>query len=109
MDKAAIAPHAQVATVVNVFTVQPEKQGALVEALAKTTNEVMRNQPGFISVSIHASSDGTKVLAYGQWESEADLRAVVDNPADRERLGEAQKLAEGFEPRLYTVESVHHR
>lgn len=109
MDNATIAAHAQVATVVNVFTVQPDQQRALVDVLAKTTDEVMRHRPGFVSVSIHASSDGTKVLAYAQWESESHLRAVLDDPLAREQLGKAQKLAEGFEPNFYTVESVHHR
>ncbi|MFJ8026775.1 antibiotic biosynthesis monooxygenase [Streptomyces sp. NPDC096311] len=106
---ATITAHTQVTTLINVFTVKPENQRALVDLLVKTTDEVMRHREGFISTAVHASTDGTRVANYAQWETEAHLRAVLADPAAQRQLGEAQKFAESFEPNIYTVESVHHR
>ncbi|MGW1027934.1 antibiotic biosynthesis monooxygenase family protein [Streptomyces sp. NPDC002577] len=104
-----ITAHASVATVISVFTVQPGRQRALVDLLAKNSDEVLRHREGFISANVHASTDGTRVTVYAQWESESDLRAVLGDPAARQQMDEALKLADGHEPRVYTVESVHHR
>jgi len=104
---ATITAHTQVTTLINVFTVKPENQRALVDLLVKTTDEVMRHREGFISTAVHASIDGTRVANYAQWETEAHLRAVLADPTSREQLDGARKLAEGFEPNIYTVESVH--
>ena len=108
MAVSTIEAKASIATLVNVFTVLPEQQRAMVDLLAKTTEEIMRHRPGFISTNIHASADGTKVLNCAQWESEADLRAVLAGPVAMEQLGQAQKLSVSFDPGIYHVESVHH-
>ncbi|MFJ8025751.1 antibiotic biosynthesis monooxygenase family protein [Streptomyces sp. NPDC096311] len=106
---ATITAHTQVTTLINVFTVKPENQRALVDLLVKTTDEVMRHREGFISTAVHASTDGTRVANYAQWETEAHLRAVLADPVAQQQLGQAQKFAEGFEPNIYSVESVHRR
>lgn len=102
-----IDPVANVATLINVFTVAPERQRELVDLLIHATDEVMRHRPGFVSANIHASTDGTSVVNYAQWESEDAFRAMLADPAAREHMEAATRLATA-EPRLYTVESVHH-
>jgi quinol monooxygenase YgiN len=97
-----------VATLINVFTVRPDRQRALVETLAQATEQVMRHQPGFISANIHASTDGGRVVNYAQWESPDAFRAMLANPAAREHMQAAAELAEGVDPLLYAVASVHH-
>ena len=37
----------------------------------------MQHLPGFISASIHRSLDGTKVINYAQWRSQADFAAYL--------------------------------
>ncbi|MFE4756780.1 antibiotic biosynthesis monooxygenase family protein [Streptomyces mirabilis] len=103
---ATITAKTQVATLINVFTVKPENQRALVEVLVRTTDAVMRHREGFISTVVHASIDGTRVTNYAQWQTEAHLRAVLADPAARQQMGEARELSEGIEPHIYTVESV---
>lgn len=56
----------KVLTLINVFTVTPEKQQELVALLIKATQETMMHFPGFISANIHRSLDGKKVVNYGQ-------------------------------------------
>jgi quinol monooxygenase YgiN len=102
-----IAVGAPVATLINVFVVAPERQRELVDLLTRLTEDTMRRVPGFVSANIHASSDGTRVVNYAQWESAAAFHEMLADPAAQEHMREAQALCESSDPHLYTVESVH--
>jgi quinol monooxygenase YgiN len=84
-------------TLVNVFTVRPDKQSELAELLVRATNETMQHLPGFVSASIHKSLDGKKVVNYAQWRSQADFAAIKDNPKAQQHMQAAAALAT-FEP-----------
>ncbi|MFJ9406034.1 putative quinol monooxygenase [Streptomyces sp. NPDC101393] len=107
-DTTQIQAGRDVATLINVFTVAPERQAQLVALLTRATEETMRHRPGFISANIHASADGERVVNYAQWESEEHFRAMLADPGAREHMTEAAALAESFDPRMFSVESVHH-
>jgi quinol monooxygenase YgiN len=103
---ATIDKDRKVMTLVNVFTVSPDKQAELADLLVRATEETMRHLPGFVSASIHRSVDGTKVINYAQWRSQADFAALKDNPEARPHMQAAAKLA-SFEPIVCeVVESV---
>ena len=104
-----IERHGPHATLINVFTVEPEHASALAALLSDATAEVMRHVPGFVSANIHVSTDGTRVVNYAQWESAEAFEAMQADPAAREHMSKAAELASGFDPHLYTVESVHER
>jgi quinol monooxygenase YgiN len=104
-----IERHGPHATLINVFTVDPAKAAQLAALLAEATDEVMRHQRGFVSANIHVSTDGTRVVNYAQWESPDAFAAMQADPLAREHMSNAADLAEGFDPHLYTVESVHSR
>jgi len=53
-----ISTENDVATLVNVFTVEPENQQRLVAMLLEATEQTMKGLPGFVSASIHKSLDG---------------------------------------------------
>jgi quinol monooxygenase YgiN len=95
-------------TLINIFTVKPETQRALVDLLNEVTESVMRHQPGFVSASIHESADGTRVANYAQWESEESFKTMMGNAAAREHMAKAASLAEA-DPHLYRVDKVHGR
>jgi hypothetical protein len=57
---ATIAKSQKLMTLVNVFTVPPEKQAALAKLLVDTTEETMQHLPGFVSASIHRRSSTTR-------------------------------------------------
>jgi len=95
------------ATLINVFTVEPDKARALADLLDTVTEETMRHVPGFISANIHVSTDGTRVVNYAQWASAAAYEQMLRDPSAREHMAKAAGLASGFDPHLYTVESVH--
>ncbi len=62
-----IATGQHIVTLVNVFTVAPDRQQALVDLLVAATEQTMCHQPGYVSANIHRSLDGTKVVNYAQW------------------------------------------
>jgi quinol monooxygenase YgiN len=102
-----ITAHADHATLINVFTVQPERARELADLLTAATEEVMQHIDGFISANIHLSTDGTRVVNYAQWRNAEAMQAMRSNPAAQEHMTRCADLADGFEPHLYTVESVH--
>lgn len=66
---------------INVLSVDPAKQQALVELLTENTeNVVIKTLKGWISTSLIASEDGTRVVIYSQWESPRDVDAMRSDP-----------------------------
>lgn len=100
-----ITQNREMITFINIFTVAPENQQALVDILVEATHEVMNRQPGFISVTIHKSLDGTRVVNYAQWRSRTDFETALSKPEARAHIGEARKLATG-DPHIYTVDFI---
>ncbi|MFB7933864.1 MULTISPECIES: antibiotic biosynthesis monooxygenase family protein [Streptomyces] len=98
-----------VATLINVFTVTPDRQDELIELLARATEETMKHQPGFLHANFHASHDGERVINYAQWESEEHYRAMLANPEARVHMEQAAKIATDVQPRLFQVRSTHRR
>lgn len=87
---------------INVFRVDPANQAALVDILTRATETSVRNAEGFISATLHRSTDGTRVTMYAQWRSEADYQAMRLDPAPLPFFEEALKIAT-FEPGMYEV------
>ena len=71
-----IAPHAAYATLINVFTVEPERADELAGLLTRSTEEVMQHLPGFRTANIHLSTDRTRVVNYAQWDSAEAFAAM---------------------------------
>src|ERR1700738_3820599 len=102
-----ITAHADHATLINVFTVQPEKARELADLLTAATEDVMQHIDGFISANIHLSTDGTRVVNYAQWRSAEAMQAMRQDPPARRHMGQGAEKGGGFDPHPYTVESVH--
>lgn len=98
MDKSIV-------TYINIYTVAPDKQRALVELLVRAAGPMSR-LPGFVSANIHGSLDGTKVANYVQWQGIEDFHKMQKDPVAQPFLEEETALAK-FEPGLYSVESIH--
>ena len=91
-----------VMTLINVFTVEPANQQRLIELLTEATDTSVSQAPGFVSASLHRSTDGTKVTMYAQWRSMDEYQAMRQDPAPLPFLQEALKIAR-FEPGIYEV------
>jgi antibiotic biosynthesis monooxygenase (ABM) superfamily enzyme len=86
---ATIATDQDLITLVNVFTVEPERQAALVDLLADATTAVINRFPGYVSANIHRSLDGTKVVNYAQWRRVEDYEAMLADPVVRQHVSQA--------------------
>lgn len=94
-------------TLVNVFTVAPERQTDLVRALDEATREIFTTVPGFISANLHVSLDGTRVINYAQWASRQHYEDAFRRADVREHVAKAGAHAESWDPTLVQVWSVH--
>jgi quinol monooxygenase YgiN len=107
VEMTTIEQNSGYATLINVFTVEPDRAAELAEVLSTATEAVMRHQPGFRSANIHVSTDGTRVLNYAQWDSAEAYRAMLCDPTTQGHMAKAAALAVSFDPHVYTVQSVH--
>lgn len=94
-----------VVTLINVFTVDPDDQDELVDRLVAATDEVMRDQPGFVSANIHASHDGERVVNYAQWESRDHFEAIFEDAEVRSHMNDIDAIATA-DYHLYEVSHV---
>ena len=101
-----IAAGSQLTTAITVFNVAPEHQQRLIDLLVRAS-EVVRKQPGFVSVNIHRSLDGTRVLSYSQWQSRQAFDEMLQHATVIPYVQAVLKIAT-FEPHFYDVVAVIH-
>lgn len=89
-------------TFVNVVDVDPAKQQEVIDLLVEGTEKVMSKRPGFISVTLLASLDKSRVINVARWESAEDVKATQSDPAAAEYAKRTAALAQAT-PGLYTV------
>src|SRR5438128_10138372 len=95
----------QTVTQITFIEVEPEKQP---EALSLMTERAhfMAQQPGFVSISLHRSLDGRRIVNYVQWESRELLHNAHQSPAFRQAWREFDALTDQIDPHLYEVAEV---
>lgn len=98
-----IDPTKSCLTLINVFTVRPERCDELLRVLETATRDVMRHVDGFLTANLHRSGDGTRVVNYAQWVSESHFRAMLNSPEAREHMGRAAAIAESYDANTYSV------
>jgi quinol monooxygenase YgiN len=92
-------------TLINVFTVRPEKQQELIALLKEVTERDVRRRKGFISASLHRGLDGGKVAMYAQWASIDDYESMRKDPGSASSLEKALEFAK-FDPGMYEVAEI---
>ncbi|MET0132453.1 MAG: antibiotic biosynthesis monooxygenase family protein [Kibdelosporangium sp.] len=89
-DAVEIGPDRDLLTVIAVMGVAPADQQELVDLFAQTDEWVTR-LPGYRSNSILRGTDGTVVVNFAQWDSEADYHAFHTLP-EQERPADVQRM-----------------
>ena len=93
-------------TLINVFETTPEQQQLLIERWIRFTEE-MKNEPGFLEAALHKSTDGTRVINYAHWRSQADLdHFMKGHGAD---FAPFSQHASRIDPHTYEVVSLFER
>lgn len=94
-----------VVTQITTVKMQPDNQDEVL-ALMKERARFMSKQPGFVSVSLHRSEDGTHVVNYIQWADRERLSAAHHSPEFRKRWPKFGELVRDVEPALYDVVKI---
>jgi hypothetical protein len=68
-----------VLTELDIFVTQPDQQWLLVDSLVAYTQNILKQQPGYIASAIHRSFDGLRVINYVQWQRQEDYEAYISN------------------------------
>lgn len=90
-----------VITQINVFTVAPENQQALINLLQEAARFASQI-PGWVSASIHRSLDGTRVVNYAQSRDLESAQRIIDTLREAGWLERNKSFAEAH-PGLYEV------
>lgn len=104
----AIVPDAPYATFINTFRCRPENQDEVVRINIDIIEQVAAHHEGFISATVHRSTDGTRVVNYLQWRSADDLHAMQGSDEFRLLSRRFSGLIE-FDPHEVTVAHLRDR
>jgi heme-degrading monooxygenase HmoA len=100
---AEISAGSGLVTFVNVFTCDPEDQQALLGTLRKETEDVVSKIDGFVSASLHLSTDGRRVINYAQWTTLDAFNAMMAGEQGREMIQAVHQYAKAIDIHLYDV------
>lgn len=95
----------QPVTQITIIEAEPEKQNEAL-SLMRERAHFMQRQPGFISIRLHRSLDGRRIVNYIQWESRDLLRAAHQSPEFRKAWSQFGNLAGDIDPHLYEVAEI---
>lgn len=95
----------QPVTQITIVEAEPEN---LADALAVMSEraQFMALQPGCISISLHRSLDGRRIVNYVQWQSRDLLQSAHHSPEFRKKWSQFDTLTEDIDPHLYEVSEV---
>jgi heme-degrading monooxygenase HmoA len=101
----SISTDNQPVTQITVIESEPKKQAEALSLMAERAR-FMARQPGFISISVHRSLDGRRIVNYIQWQSRELLQSAHESPEFRKVWGHFDELTEEIDPHLYEVAHV---
>jgi heme-degrading monooxygenase HmoA len=94
-----------VCTQITTVKLPPDNQNEVLDLMIERAR-FMATQPGFISVNLHRSRDGSHVVNYIQWTSLDKLTAAHHSPEFRKKWPRFGQLAQEIDPCLYDIVHV---
>jgi heme-degrading monooxygenase HmoA len=91
-----------IVTQITTVKVEPAHQSEILELMTERAR-FMARQPGFVSVRLHRSSDGSHIVNYLQWNGQDKLHAAHHAPEFRRKWPRFGELVKDVEPCLYEV------
>lgn len=98
-----ITQRSGLATMINVFDVEPEQQQQLIQIWLEEGKQFER-LPGFVSTTLHRSLDGTRVINYAQWQRAEDWENLLKR--GDQQFARFQGIAMS-DPHLYEIVYQH--
>jgi len=100
-----IRPNNGICTQITTVKLSPDNQDEVLK-LMKERARFMATQPGFVSVNLHRSKDGSHVVNYVQWTSADKLATAHHSPEFRKKWPRFGELVKEADPCLYDVVHV---
>ncbi len=97
-----IRENSGIVTQITTVKLPPDNEKEVLDLMAERAR-FMATQPGFVSVSLHRSQDGSHVVNYVQWTNREKLAAAHHSPEFRKKWPRFGELAKEIEPCLYDV------
>jgi heme-degrading monooxygenase HmoA len=97
-----IAQSNDICTQITTVKLPPDNQDEVLNLMVERAR-FMATQPGFVSVNLHRSKDGSHVVNYVQWTNPDKLAAAHHSPEFRKRWPRFGELVKEAEPGLYDV------
>src|SRR5213075_1307346 len=92
-------------TQITIVESEPDKQAEALRVMTERAH-FMARQPGFISISLHRSLDGRRIVNYLQWQNRELLQAAHKSPEFRKAWRKFDDLTDQIDPHLYEVTEV---
>ena len=100
-----IQKHHQPVTQITVIEAEPEKQHEALSLMVERARSMAR-QPGFVSISLHRSLDGRRIVNYVQCQNRELLQSAHKSPDFRKAWRKFDDLTDQIDPNLYEVAEV---
>jgi heme-degrading monooxygenase HmoA len=97
-----IRQHNGICTQITTVKLPPDNQDEILKLMMERAR-FMATQPGFVSVNLHRSKDGSHVVNYVQWTNPDKLAAAHHAPEFRKKWPRFGELVQEAEPCLYDV------
>jgi heme-degrading monooxygenase HmoA len=97
-----IQEHNHLVTQITTVKLQPDTEQEVLGLMVERAR-FMATQPGFVSVSLHRSNDGSHLVNYIQWADRELLEAAHRAPEFRKEWPRFGELVEDVDPCLYEV------
>jgi heme-degrading monooxygenase HmoA len=91
-----------IVTQITTVKVPPQNQAEALQLMEERAR-FMATQPGFVSVSLHRSEDGSHIVNYVQWTNRQKLEAAHHSSEFRKKWPRFGELIQEAEPCLYKV------
>jgi heme-degrading monooxygenase HmoA len=95
----------RVVTQITTVKFTPDKQDEVLNLMTERAR-FMATQPGFVSIALHRSKDGSHVVNYVQWRDASSLAAAHHSPEFRKKWPQFGKIADEIDPCLYDLVHV---
>lgn len=107
MATTTISVARKLATGINVFTLPPERQPALIETLTAINHEILTHKyPMIVSANFHRAIDASIVVNYNQYTDRAQGQFLRTQPNAAPLMKRTHDLSETHEIRWYDVAEV---
>ena len=100
-----IRPNNGICTQITTVKLAPDTQDEVLK-LMKERARFRATQPGFVSVNLHRSKDGSHVVNYVQWTNADKLAAAHHSAEFRKKWPRFGELVKEADPCLYDVVHV---